>query len=135
MNQILYFLLVTKPIGRGIRFMLIESIIRKTLGLKRHCVKTVQDKEGQLLVFLIPDKRYKLICSQCGKKAPGYDTLSERRWKHVPMWGIPVLLIYKPRRVQCAACGIKIESIPWSQGKSPLTIPLSVFLATCQRRG
>jgi hypothetical protein len=44
--------------------MLIETIVRKTLGLKRHCVRKVRDKEGQLLVYLVPDKRYRLICSQ-----------------------------------------------------------------------
>jgi transposase len=133
MNQIRSFLLVTKPIGRRTRFMLIESITRKTLGLKRHCVKNVREEQGQLLIYLVPDKRYKPICSQCGAKGPGYDTLRERRWKHVPLWGIPVLLIYAPRRVGCAACGIKVESIPWTQGKSPLSVPLSVFLATWAR--
>jgi transposase len=133
MNQIQYFLLVTKPMGRRIRFMLVESIVRKTLGLKRHCVKEVKEKEGQLLVYLVPDKRYKPICSQCGAKGSGYDTLNERQWKHVPLWGIPVVLIYKPRRVKCAACGIKVESIAWTQGKSHLSVPLSVFLATLAR--
>lgn len=130
MNQIRYFLLVTKPIGRGIRFMLVESIVRKTLGLKRHCVKGVREKDGHLLVYLVPDKRHKLICSQCGGKGRGYDTLTERQWKHVPLWGIPVLLIYQPRRVECATCGIRVEAIPWTQGKSPLSVYLSVFLAT-----
>jgi transposase len=119
--------------GRRIRFMLIESIVRKTLGLKRHSVKKVNEVEGQLLIYLVPDKRYKLICSQCGAKAAGYDTLNERRWKHVPLWGIPALLIYKPRRVQCAQCGIRVEAIPWTQGKSPISVPLSVFLATLAR--
>jgi hypothetical protein len=52
MNQIRYFLLVTKPMGRRRRFMLIESIVRKTLGLKRHCVSKVREEEGQLLVYL-----------------------------------------------------------------------------------
>ena len=59
--------------------MLIESIVRKTLGLKRHCVKKVREEEGKFLVYLVPDKRYKPICSQCGSKGPGYDTLDERK--------------------------------------------------------
>jgi transposase len=129
MNQIQYFLLVTTPIGRRIRFMLIETIVRKTLGLKRHCVKKVHEEDGNLIVYLVADKRYRLLCSVCGKRRPGYDTLNERRWKHVPLWGIPVVLVYAPRRVQCARCGIKVESIPRAQGKSPLSLPLGVFLA------
>jgi len=110
--------------------MLVKSIIRKTLGLKRHCVEKVRDKNGHLMVYLVPDKRCKLICSSCGGKHPGYDTIKERQWKHVPLWGIPVTLIYSPRRVHCATCGVKVEDIPWTQGKSPLTLPLSIFLAT-----
>jgi len=110
--------------------MLIESIVRKTLGLKRHCVERVKDENGPLAVYLSPDKRYKLVCSGCHGKASGYDTLSERRWKHVPLWGIPVQLVYAPRRVECRGCGVKVEEIPWAQGKSPLSVFLSVVLAT-----
>jgi len=113
--------------------MLIESIVRKTLGLKRHCVKKVLEDEQNLVVYLIPDNRFKLICSCCNAKGPGYDTLKERRWKHVPLWGIPVILVYAPRRVECVSCGVKVEAIPWTQGKSPLSLPLSMVLATWAR--
>jgi transposase len=110
--------------------MLIESIVRKTLGLKRHCVKKVTEEHGEMIVYLIPDGRCRLICSCCDTKGPGYDTLKERHWKHVPFWGIPVVLVYAPRRVTCANCGIKVEAIPWAKGKSPLSAPLTVVLAT-----
>jgi transposase len=116
--------------GRRTWLMLVESIVRRTLGLKRHCVERVKDEKGKLAVYLIPDKRSKLICSGCHDRAPGYDTLSVRRWKHVPLWGIPVELVYAPRRVECRACGVKVEEIPWAQGKSPLSIFLSVVLGT-----
>ena len=110
--------------------MLVESIVRKTLGLKRHCIKKVTEEHDEIVVYLFPDKRCRIICSSCGNKGPGYDTLKERRWKHVPLWGIPVTLAYSPRRLQCINCGIKVEAIPWTQGKSPLSLPLSVVLAT-----
>lgn len=110
--------------------MLVESIVRKTLGLKRHCVKKVVEEHGEMVVYLFPDRRCKVVCSSCGSQGPGYDTLKERRWKHVPFWGIPVILVYSPRRVKCSNCGIKVEAIPWTQGKSPLSLPLSMVLAT-----
>jgi len=110
--------------------MLVESIVRKTLGLKRHCVKKVTEEHGEIVVYLFPDRRCKVVCSSCGSQGPGYDTLKERRWKHVPLWGIPVTLVYSPRRIECSNCGIKVEAIPWTQGKSPLSLPLSVVLAT-----
>jgi len=53
--------------------MLIKGIVRKTLGLKRHCVKEVRDEDGQLMVYLLPDSRCKLVCSSCGSKGPGKD--------------------------------------------------------------
>jgi len=72
----------------------------------------------------------KLVCSGCGARAPGYDTLKERKWRHVPLWGIPVKLLYGPRRVRCPKCGIKVEQMPWGPSKSPLTVPLVILLAT-----
>jgi transposase len=113
--------------------MLVESIVRKTLGLKRHCVKKVAEEQGEIVVYLFPDRRFKVVCSSCDRQGPGYDTLKERRWKHVPLWGIPVILVYSPRRVACSTCGVKVEAIPWTQGKSPLSLPLSVVLATWSR--
>jgi len=110
--------------------MLVESIVRKTLGLKAHCVKKVTEEHGEMVVYLLPDRRYKVVCSSCGRQGPGYDTLKERRWKHVPLWGIPVTLVYSPRRVECSTCGVRVEAMPWTQGKSPLSLPLSVVLAT-----
>ena len=68
--------------------MLIESIVRKTLGINRHRVEKVAQEDGRLVVYLTPDKRFQLLCSACGLKGPGYDTLPQRRWQHVPLWGI-----------------------------------------------
>jgi transposase len=113
--------------------MLVESIVRKTLGLKRHRVKRVNEVDGSLVVWLLPDGRLKPLCSACETEGPGYDRLKERRWKHVPLWGIPVVLVYAPRRVACSRCGVKVEAIPWTQGKSPLSLPLSVVLGTWAR--
>jgi len=113
--------------------MLIESIVRKTLRLKRHCVKKAIEKGDEIVVYLDLDKRCKSVCSSCKRKAPRYDTLKERRWKHVPMWGFSVTLVYTPRRVKCADCGIRVEEIPWTKGKSPISLPLTVVLATWAR--
>ncbi len=52
------------------------------------------------------------ICSVCGRKRSGYDTLPERRFAFVPFWGILVYFIYARRRVDCPVCGIKVEQIP-----------------------
>lgn len=75
------------------------------------------------------------ICSGCGKRRPGYDRLpTPRRFEFVPLWNIAVILIYTMRRVQCPTCGVKVERVPWSDGKSSLTVDYKWFLAGWARR-
>jgi transposase len=73
-------------------------------------------------------------CSNCHKPCPGYDTLPERRWRFVPLWAIPVFLLYAERRVECREHGVIVEEVPWSAGKSPVSLALMIFLAQWARR-
>ena len=114
--------------------MLMESIIKKTLGLKSYRIERVFFQGEELVARIVARKGSRPVCSGCGKKRPGYDTLGERFWRHVPCWGIRVGLVYGPRRVRCPECGIKVEAIPWSRGKSPLSVPLIIVLAAFAKR-
>jgi transposase len=59
------------------------------------------------------------ICSGCHKPAPGYDhPPGTRRFEFIPLWGFLVFLLYRMRRVQCPACGVVVEEVPWGQGTS-----------------
>ena len=73
-------------------------------------------------------------CSRCQLRAPGYDTLPERSWQFVPLWGLPTYFHYAPRRVKCATDGVVVEHIPWSDGKRPITCAMMGFLARWARR-
>jgi transposase len=73
-------------------------------------------------------------CSRCQRPAPGYDALEERRWRHVPLWGIGVWFRYRPQRVRCREHGVVVEYLPWNQGKRPLTAAMMSFLARWARR-
>ncbi|WP_422444007.1 transposase [Endozoicomonas sp. ALB091] len=66
---------------------------------------------------MAPRKNGHAICSGCQQPAPGYDRLAERRFEFVPLWGIRVFLLYKMRRVECKTCGVKVEQVPWAEGK------------------
>ena len=45
-----------------------------------------------------------------------------------------VVLLYSMRRVNCVHCkGVKVESVPWSTGKCPVTIQLACFLGQWAR--
>ena len=74
------------------------------------------------------------VCSGCGRYRPGYDTLPVRRWEFVPLWGFLVFFVYAMRRVDCPRCGVKVEQVPWAQGKSSLTKEYQWFLAGWARR-
>jgi transposase len=74
-------------------------------------------------------------CSGCGDRCSGYDTQpTPRRFDFIPIWMIPVVLIYTMRRVNCSRCGVTVERVPWSDGKSPLTPEYRWFLAGWARR-
>ncbi len=69
------------------------------------------------------------VCSGCGQRGPGYDRLPPRRYEYVPLWAISVFLLYAPRRVDCPRCGVKVERVPWAQGKSRIATTYQWFLA------
>ena len=88
-----------------------------------------------LVVEVEPRKNGQVICSGCGAAARGYDQGRQARlFSFVPVWGYPVYLRYVMRRVDCVDCGVKVEQLPWSTGKSPRTRAYEVFLARWARR-
>jgi transposase len=52
----------------------------------------------------------------------------------VPLWGIPTWFVYRPRRVECPEHGVRVEHLPWSDGKRPQTTAMLGFLAGWARR-
>jgi len=74
------------------------------------------------------------ICSGCGHPAPCYDRLPQRRFEYVPLWGIAIYFIYAMRRVECPTCGVKVEKVPWCDGKNQLTTTYRWFLAGWAKR-
>ena len=87
-----------------------------------------------LVITLRPQARSKPICSKCGERRPGYDTLRVRSFDFVSLWNIPPFFLYAPRLVQCPTCGVKVEKLPWAAGKSHLTITYAWFLADWGKR-
>jgi transposase len=81
-----------------------------------------------------PRRNSKPICSGCGKKRPGYDRLAQRRFAYVPLWAIPVFLVYALRRVDCPQCGVVVERVPWASGKCQMCNSYRLFLATWAKR-
>jgi transposase len=74
------------------------------------------------------------VCSGCQRRRSAYDKLPERQFQFVPLWGIAVFLLYSMRRVNCGPCGVRVESVPWSEGKRRTTTSFEWFLATWSKR-
>jgi transposase len=92
------------------------------------------DRQLELEVEVQPRLNSRPVCSGCGQKVSGYDTLPTRRFEFVPFWGILVYFVYAMRRVDCPRCGIKVEQVPWVQGKRSLTTTYAWFLARWAKR-
>ena len=118
--------------------MRVKSILNQVEKYKDFVYERVRwQEEGQgrvLVVEVRPRAHRPGRCSECGEPRPGYDRLAARQFEYVPLWGIPVYLLYALRRVQCPRCGVKVERVPWAQGKQTLTRSYMQFLATWARR-
>jgi transposase len=88
-----------------------------------------------LEVLVEPRKNSRPICSGCGMPGPCYDrSRKPRRFEFIPLWGMAVFFLYRMRRVDCPACGVKVERVPWCEGKSKLTTSYRWFLAKWAKR-
>lgn len=86
--------------------------------------------ESQIEIEILARKGSKGKCSCCGTVGSTYDHLPQRKFIHVPLWGILVNYLYCMRRIDCKICeSIKVEMVPWSNGKSPLTTSMMWHLS------
>jgi transposase len=121
--------------------VLIKTLLNRCHPLKRFVYEKVEFArirgEECLVVSVVPRRNSRPICSGCSKPAPCYDRGSgeERLFAFIPLWGFLVYLSYCMRRVDCARCGaVKVEQVPWADGKSSQTKAYQLFLARWARR-
>ena len=119
--------------------MLIKSILNRIQlhnGFVYGATRLIEKTTRSLIEIEIrPRKGNHPLCSGCGKPGPGYDTLKVRRFEFVPLWGIAVFFLYAMRRVDCSWCHkVKVERVPWAEGKNHLTTTYAWFLAKWAKR-
>lgn len=100
-----------------------------------------EGKETALVVKVTARKNSRPVCSGCGRAGSTYDHVRrERRFEFLPFWGLRTLrvrhvyLAYVMRRVNCAQCGVKVERVPFGEGKHRLTPPYRCYLAQWAKR-
>jgi len=112
----------------------VKTILNRVHPIKGFVYEKVRFAEDMIEVEIRSRKRSRPYCSGCGRRGPTYDHLPERRFAFVPLWGIPLFLIYALRRVNCPSCGVTGELVPWGEGKRPVTRAYALFLARWARR-
>jgi transposase len=135
--------------GHGCRWKQTSGDGKQTNQASRMRVKTLLNKtqrfpgfcfgdpwlEGSRVMVRMQERKGSLgVCPHCQKHRPGYDRQAERKWLFLPILGFMLTLLYAPRRVQCPEHGVVVEELPWSDGKSPVSIPMMLFLARWARR-
>ena len=118
----------------GMQLKTILNFVHRQPGFVYQRVELTKEKAPRVRVQVRPRAGSQPVCSGCAEKGPGYDRLGEREFEFVPLWGIAVVLLYAMRRVDCRRCGVKVEDVPWSTGKSRVTKAYACFLATWAKR-
>jgi transposase len=98
------------------------------------CRLGIRNVRPTLVVTIEPRKNGKVYCSVCGNACRCYDRLDIREFDFVPLWNIPVRFEYQMRRVRCPQCGVRVEQVPWANGKSHTTKAFELFLAQWARK-
>ncbi len=118
--------------------MLIKTLLNRVEKLKsflyfKDTFEVVRGMEA-IVVWVTARSNARPICSICGRRARVYDELQTRDYEYIPLWGFKVFFRYTPRRVQCRWDGVRVERVPWAEGKDHQTFALKVFLAKWARR-
>ena len=119
----------------GMQIKTILNRIQKHRGFVYSTVRLEEQPGGlALTVDIYPHARNRPQCSGCGRRGSQYDRLPPRRFEFVPLWGISVFFFYMMRRVNCPSCGVRVEQVPWAEGKHELTTTYAWFLARWAKR-
>ncbi len=118
--------------------MQLKTILNRVQKFKSFIYKRIvlQERNGReaLIIEVVARRNSKPVCSGCGQRCCCYDTLEAREFEFVPLWGIAVFFVYVMRRANCPRCGVKVERVPWADGKHTLTLTYMQFLAGWAKR-
>ena len=114
--------------------MLIETFIRKQLRLKAHTVTKVEETSECMLVYIDRLGQRLLRCGVCRRRClEVQDIRKEREWRDLSMRKLPLKLRYRPRRVECPRCGVRVEDFPWAEPWARVTTALFNAVAMLAR--
>lgn len=114
--------------------MLIETFIRKQLHLKAHTVTKVEEA-GECMLVQIDRLGHRLLrCGVCRQRClKVHDIREEREWRDLSLRKVTLKLRYRPRRVECPRCGVRVEDFPWAEPWARVTTALFNAVALLAR--
>jgi transposase len=114
--------------------VLIETFLKKQLGLKAHTVTKVEETENCLIVHIDRLRSRLLRCGVCRQRCQKVHSVRKaREWRDLSIRKLPLKLRYRPRRVQCPRCGLRVEDFPWAEPWARVTTALSNAVAVLAR--
>ena len=114
--------------------MLVETFLRRQLGLKAHTVTRVEETERYMVVHIDRRGGRLLRCGVCRQRCGKVHSVRKpREWHDLSMRKLPLKLRYRPRRVECPRCGVRVEDFPWAEPWARTTSALSNAVAVMAR--
>jgi transposase len=114
--------------------VLVETFLRKQLGLKAHTVTKVEETERYMVVHIDRLGGRLLRCGVCRQRCRKVHSVRKaREWRDLSMRKLPLKLRYRPRRVLCPRCGLRVEDFPWAEPWARATTALSNAVAILAR--
>ena len=96
------------------------TLLSTIRGLKHTRVEAVAVDDQGVVADVAPTTTIPR-CSGCGCRVDKCYDKRRRRWRHLDLAGMRLLLRYTIRRVDCPRCGVRVELVPWAEGDSWFT--------------
>lgn len=111
-----------------------ERVFESLLGLQGLRVCRVEIAEEGIVIYA--RRRYRRrTCSGCGRRASGAYDQHTKRWRHLAAFGRKCFVeVESIRRVMCAGCGVRVETVPWARHDSSFTRAFEDAVAWLTRR-
>ena len=114
--------------------MRVETLLRKQLGLTAHTVMKVEETERFLIVHIDRLGSRLLRCGVCRQRCRKVHSMRRtREWRDLSMRKLALKLRYRPRRVKCPRCGVRVEDFPWAKPWARVTTALANAVAVLAR--
>lgn len=116
--------------------MRIETAIRKGLKMTAHYVTEVRENEEGFDARVERLGNRHLRCGECGMEVRSTRGRlpNERRWKDLSIRDESLWIIYRPFRVLCPRCGLRVEKVPWAPKFSRVTTMLAKAVAVLAKK-